>query len=147
MKKIKRTIWVALVLILALIAAGPWLLYFAGLWNISGRPALPAQLLPVEEAALIWDELREIGPVQVKRIGPWDYALEFAAAVPMKGIPGARAAWLVAQGWNTDHLASRRMSHWHLSGAAMTIWVSRNWTTEQILAKVKEIRSRKKKDT
>ena len=43
-------------------------------------------------------------------------------------------AWSVARSYNATHLDDRRMLWWHASGAALTIWLTRNWTQEQILA-------------
>jgi hypothetical protein len=43
---------------------------------------------------------------------------------------GSSAVWLIARDYNYKHLKSRKMSYWRLSGAALTIWVSRNWTTD-----------------
>ena len=45
----------------------------------------------------------------------------------VNGIPRKRADCLDAA------CGSPKMSYWHLSGAALTIWVSRNWTTDQIV--------------
>jgi hypothetical protein len=54
-------------------------------------------------------------------------------------------AWVIARNYNGSHLKNRRMIFWHLSGAALTIWVSRNWTAEQIVAAAAAItRSRPK---
>jgi heme exporter protein D len=36
------------------------------------------------------------------------------------------------------------MLFWHLSGSALTIWLSRNWTTEQIVCKALEIKEKQK---
>lgn len=44
------------------------------------------------------------------------------------------AAWQVASAHLLIHRRSTGMSWWHLSGAALTIWVTRNWSTEQILS-------------
>jgi hypothetical protein len=46
---------------------------------------------------------------------------------------GSHAVWLIARDYNSKHLKNRKMSFLHLSGAALTIWVSRNWTTDQIV--------------
>jgi hypothetical protein len=137
-KDVKRAWLAALFCIMTFIAVVPWLLYTIGLWNISGRPTLPVDLIATDEAARLWVELRETGPVRVKPIGPWDYALRFAADHP-KMNAGESAAWFVARSWNIKHLKNHKMIYWHLSGAALTIWLSRNWTTEEILTKVKEI--------
>jgi hypothetical protein len=137
-KRVKKAWLAALFFLMTFIAAAPWLLYAIGLRKISGRPTLPVNLIAADEAARLWVELRETGPVRVKPIRPWDYVLRFATNHP-KGNAGESAAWFVARSWNINHLNNRKNIYWHLSGAAMTIWLSRNWTTEEILSKVQEI--------
>jgi hypothetical protein len=46
---------------------------------------------------------------------------------------GADAAWLVARNFNASHLARQGSAWWHLSGAALTIWLTRHWTPDQVL--------------
>jgi hypothetical protein len=36
-----------------------------------------------------------------------------------------------------EHLADRR--YWHLSGAALIIWLTRNWTPTEMVAKAIEL--------
>ena len=38
--------------------------------------------------------------------------------------------------FNAEHLKFKRTSWWHFSGAALTIWVTRNWTTDPLMATV-----------
>jgi hypothetical protein len=40
---------------------------------------------------------------------------------------------IVARQYNATHIQSRRPLLWHLSGAALTIWLTHNWSNEQIL--------------
>jgi len=53
--------------------------------------------------------------------------------------PGAHLAWLVARNHNQERRTDQRMIWWNLSGAALTIWLTRNWTTDQLVAKAHEI--------
>ncbi|MEJ1966761.1 MAG: hypothetical protein WDO56_36540 [Gammaproteobacteria bacterium] len=46
---------------------------------------------------------------------------------------GAKAAWIIARDYNMSHLRRRETLWWHLSGAALTIWLTRNWTSDEIL--------------
>jgi len=43
------------------------------------------------------------------------------------------AASLVAQHYNARHLADRHSITWHLSGAALTIWITRHWSSDEVL--------------
>jgi hypothetical protein len=42
-----------------------------------------------------------------------------------------RAIWLIVRQYNSSHLKDRRMGMWHLSGAALTIWLTQHWTTDE----------------
>jgi len=129
------------------IASVPWLLYAIGLMNVSGRPEHATLSITDAEAERLWNELREIGPVQVSRIGPWDYVLLIISDEPLKGHPGMKAAGFLAGHYNSGNIYNKRMAFWHLSNAAITIWLSRNWTTREILSKVKEINNRNSSGT
>jgi len=142
----KKLIVVFLISVIATVSV-PWLLYAIGLMNVSGRPERATISITDVEAERIWYELRETGPVQVARIGPWDYVLLFISAEPLNAHPGMKAAGFIARDYNSGKLNDKRMAFWHLSGAAITIWLSRNWTTREILSKVKEITNRNRNRT
>ncbi len=143
----KKTLLLIIASTVVALVSAPWLLYAIGLMNVSGRPERAKISITDKEAKILWNELNETGPVHISKIGPWDYILLFGADDPLKGIPGMKAAGFVARDHNSGHLNNKRMGCWHLSGAAVTIWLCRNWTTEDILAKVKEISGRIKEGT
>ncbi|MES2039006.1 MAG: hypothetical protein V4495_14320 [Pseudomonadota bacterium] len=130
-------------LILLILLSGPWVLYTYGLSNISGRPehAKIAAIDP-ENKALIWKELKEQGAIQVEVLTPYEiYSLLLDKSDPA----GLRLAWYVARNYNHDHLQDRRMVNWHISGEALTVWLTRHWSTDELLAKALEIRQNKAK--
>jgi hypothetical protein len=45
----------------------------------------------------------------------------------------SRRRWWVARSYNTKHLEDRRW--WYPSGAALAIWLTRNWTADELIAK------------
>jgi len=91
---------------------------------VSGRPKHAALSISYAEAERIWHELRESGPVQVERIGPWDYGLLFISAEPLKEYPGIKAAGFIALVYYSGNIHNSRIALWQLSGAAITIWLS-----------------------
>jgi hypothetical protein len=131
----------------ALLAAGtPLGLYWLGLSNIEGRPKPPtrANSIPAE-VALLREEFGSDAPVEVRVLNPWIYAASLMAVNPnnLRLDNGAHAVWLIASNYNERNLKVRKMSYWHLSGAALMIWVSRNWTNDQIVtAAANIVRSR-----
>lgn len=123
---------------LVLLFLGPWAIYGAGLSNIVALPAPPSTPpVSVADAKTIWSEFKEPGSVSVEPLSPYGYA--FALITNHSLPPGPHIAWFVARNHNAGNLENRRMIWWHTSGAALTIWLTRNWSTEQLIAKAHEI--------
>ncbi|MDP1976689.1 hypothetical protein [Undibacterium sp.] len=132
-----------LCLIILVLLSGPLFFYAYGLSNITGRPE-PAKttVISPENKALIWKELKEQGVLQVEVLTPYDiYSLFLENSYPV----GSRLAWYVARTYNQDHLQDRHMLSWHISGEALTVWLTRHWSTDELLAKALEIRQNKAK--
>jgi hypothetical protein len=130
--KRKRTLTAAgLSVVLALLLA-PWGLYGLGLHGVDGRPSLPTPV-SLETQQKVWAEARGIGTPRVGLLNPYTY---FSVATDKgRDRPGYLIAWWVASEYVRDHQRYRGMGWWHLSGAALTIWLTRHWTIEQLLSK------------
>jgi hypothetical protein len=138
-----KSLAAVLCFIFLVLLSGPWLLYAYGLSNIAGRPehAKIAVLSP-EDKALIWKEVKEQGAMQVEVLTPYEiYSLLLDKPDPA----GLHLAWYVARNYNYDHLQDRRMVNWHISGEALTVWLTRHWSSDELLAKALEIRQSKVK--
>jgi hypothetical protein len=131
-----------------LVIAVPLGLYVLGLSNIEGRPEPPTDTNHVAaHTALLQQTFRSPSPVVTHVLNPWTYAATLLTEDPkdLRADNGSSAVWLIARDYNYNHLKNRKMSYWHLSGAALTIWVSRNWTTAQVVTAAAAIaRSRPK---
>jgi hypothetical protein len=116
----------------------PWVVYFVGLANIVGLPAPPTvaqgQAIPLPQ---LWEKLKDRGPVEVERQSPYGYVGMMLGT--RDEYAGERLVWFVARDYNATHLQSQKMGWWHLSGAAMSIWLTRNWTTEQLAIRAHEL--------
>jgi len=136
---------ISIILLIALVGVAillPWLLYAIGLGNINGWPELPTQSKLAEDDAMkVWHELKEKDPIKVEKLNPYDYAAFILGLKSMEPASGARLAWFVARNYNYKNLKDRRNLYWHLSGASLTIWLTRNWSADQLLAKAKEIQA------
>jgi hypothetical protein len=124
----------ALVVLLAVPLSVPALAYTVGLFKIDGRP-VPASPSDYARADLeaAWLRCGDRSPLTVVPLNPWGYTAKlFWGTTGFEG-SGQLAAWQVVRYYNYDHLP-RGMSWWHLSGAALTIWVTRHWSGEQIAA-------------
>jgi hypothetical protein len=134
---VRRRLWLVLasfVITLGVAAAlVPWLLYWIGLGKIDGYPRLASQTaVAAEDVQALWRKLRISQPVQIDPVSPYSYIFQGAK-------PGAslRIAWIIARSHNVQHLTDRR--YWHLSGAALTVWLTRNWTSDELIAKAVEL--------
>jgi hypothetical protein len=117
----------------------PWLVYSIGLWAAGELPEPPKQIAPADELNALWERLRGEGEPHVVSLTPYTYI----AKVENPGVerPGLLATYTVA----ADHLQTRYpiegSQWWALTSASLTIWLTRNWTIEQILSKMIEDRN------
>jgi hypothetical protein len=133
----KRQNLIALTLLVAALStalAFPWLIYWVGLGKIEGRPSYAARAVSSEEIENLYTRLRLSQPVRIIPLSPYSYVLQGA-----QGSASTRIAWLIARSFNGERLSDHR--YWHLSGAALTIWLTRNWTPAELIAKATELES------
>jgi hypothetical protein len=132
-------LWIVIGLILTVmigIGAGPWLLYGIGLAKIEGRPPHASQaVVTPEDAEALWREIRIPQPVRLDPVSPYSYVQALVHGDHLG--PSARIAWMIARSYNSEHLTDQ--GAWHLSGAALTIWLTRNWTSDELVAKAVEL--------
>jgi hypothetical protein len=125
---------VALLVLLAVSLSLPAIAYGVGLWNIDGRPVPenPSEYAPADLDAA-WQRCGDRAPVSVVPLNPWGYTAKFFSGAARLEGSGQLAAWQIVRAHNHKHLPPG-MRWWHLSGAALTIWVTRHWSGEQIAA-------------
>jgi hypothetical protein len=131
-----RRIFVSLILCVLLVGFLPLGLYWLGLGNIEGRPSPPLKTADAaSDNALLQQDLRRSTPIRVVRVSPWSYVASMFAADIRQYDPngGSRAAFLVADHYNQTHLKNRTPLWWDLSGASLMIWLTRNWTPDQVV--------------
>jgi hypothetical protein len=138
----RRSVIYALVCIAGLGWLAPWGLYELGLTNIEGRPAAPvAPKVGPEDDALLQRVFKTHSSISVTPISPWGYIVSLAMDTSTESTreSGAAAAWLIARDYNASHLKNRWSICWHLPGAALTIWLTRNWTSDQVVKRAAEL--------
>jgi hypothetical protein len=127
--------------LIVLIALAPLGLYALGLSNVDGRPSPPSSSHPtLADQALLARTFRTWQPITVERLTPWAYVtfiLEDPNQTAAAG--GVDAAWIVARHYNAHHLKKRSSTWWHLSGAALTIWITRHWTSDEVIRAAAEL--------
>lgn len=110
---------------------GPWALYWIGLNAIDSMPSPPSALATTQQQAVAWKRVGGQGEPSIAVLNPYTYILTLKRPSPSH--PGVLAAWLVARKHLLVHRRHLGMGWWHLSGAALTIWITRHWSSEQIL--------------
>jgi hypothetical protein len=134
-RTITRKTLVALFCAVVLLAVGlPLSLYASGLANIEGRPQPTTSRDITADRALLQEKFRSSSPIVVPVLNPWTFLWSLHSVGVKTRDVGASAVWVVVRTYNYTHLRKRRMSWWHLSGAALTIWVTRHWTPDQVVA-------------
>jgi hypothetical protein len=118
------------------VAVAPWLIYWIALGKIEGRPRHATHTVTADEVDSLCKRLRISQPVQIDPSSPYSYILRAAP-----GSASTRIAWIIARSHNVEHLSDRR--YWHLSGAALTIWLTRNWTPAELIARAVELENRR----
>lgn len=116
--------------LLVLALASPWLIYEATLLNIEGRPVKPAQMASAEQQGWVWQCARGTGELRVESMNPYGFVWRFFTQDPAP-LPGETLAYWVSR----EHIWAqprRGMTWWHLSNAALTIWLTRHWTAEEL---------------
>jgi hypothetical protein len=140
MGRIRRLIAVLICASTALLLASPLALYWFGLSGIEGRPQKPTHLAPVEQQALVWKRAHGAGAPRVETNNPYAYLASLFFARQQQIPPGQLVTWWVARDYLVTHNRNKGMGWWHLSGMALVIWLSRNWTSEEILSAATRLR-------
>ncbi|MBK7974738.1 MAG: hypothetical protein IPK07_16150 [Deltaproteobacteria bacterium] len=141
MKILRRILVAAASTAVGMAIGGPWALYAAGLANIVGRPEPPApsSRLSPTDAAIVWCTLEGSEPVpeSLRRLTPhgaiWDFVLE-ANDLAIGSHTGGALTSFVARRYNANHARERRSLWWHWSDGSMSIWLTRHWTLDELLA-------------
>lgn len=122
----------SMVAIMALLALLPGFVYMVGLAKVHGRPT-PADPARFSQGAILaaWQQCRETSPIMVQSINPWGVVGNLLFGDPLRATPGERAAWRIASSHNASHPVGNNL-WWHTSGTALTIWITRHWSAEQV---------------
>jgi hypothetical protein len=129
---------VAVALVAALVAAGvPWLLYGIGLHAASGRPERPVEIAAPADQIVMWKRARGEGAPSVLKLSPYTYLSMLED--PGSDRPGMVVSFRIASNHLRNHRRYDGKTWWYLSSAALTIWLTRNWSVEELLSKAYEM--------
>jgi hypothetical protein len=134
-------LWTVIGLILTVmigIGAGPWPFYGIGLAKVDGRPLHTSQtVVTPEDAEALWRRLSIPQPVRLDPVSPYPYVQALVFGDQKILGPSSRIAGIIVSSCKIGHLTDHRA--WHLSGAALTVWLTRNWTPNELVAKAVEL--------
>lgn len=114
--------------------------YRSGLGTLTTLPEPPpTDALSDAVTQLAWLEFEGAGPIVVKPTGPLRYAMGLAldGGRPVNGLPAAGhriAAFCARHVIAEQHPDGLRPLEFNLAGASLSIWLSRHWSTGQIIA-------------
>ena len=112
--------------------AAPLALYWYGLHGVEERPERPRQMASAPEQQRVWTQVRGRGPVTLDPMNPYGVTFNILAG-RMTAPAGETLAFWIARTYLLDHRRDDGMSWWHLSSVALTIWISRNWSAEEVM--------------
>jgi hypothetical protein len=133
----RRLVFIIVALVVTALSAAataPWLIYWYGLRQIDGRPTAAIHTATAEQSDRLFKRLKITQPVQIDPISPYTYFLQGA-----RPNASSRVASIIARSYNAKHLGDHRTLIWHFSGMALTIWLTRNWTPTELIAKAVEL--------
>lgn len=140
--KRRRTRWIKILAAttIALLAA-PFALVYAAYWNALND--LPDPLPQAQRAYP--DSLRQLywtlhggqGPIQVRRMSPpgyvWELFADDAGKLARRVPADHQLLYRVASTMQSKSLPRRRISRWHLTNAALTVYLSRHYDGRQLI--------------
>jgi hypothetical protein len=136
---VKRIILGGFVLVGLVIALGPWVLYRIGLSGISGYPQPPVQIVGQDKIEHVWRLAHGTGHPHIKAMSPHGFLFRMYQSKPHDQRPDELISEWVATNYCRTHRTRKGMLWWHLSSVSLAIWISRNWTEEQIFSQAAEI--------
>ena len=132
MRRFLRTLTVLLLAAVVLLLLSPWLIYEAALQGIEGRPQKPVKLASAEEQAAVWKLARGTGPLHVQPLNPYQLVWRFASRSSGKTDPSETLAYWVSREHIWAQPQRQGMGRWHLYNAALTVWLTRHWSAEEM---------------
>ena len=134
MYRIRRFIAVVTCATFVLLLGIPLALYSLGLRGVEGRPQKPLQVASAEQKISVWKRVRGNGVPYISADNPYSYMASVFLAQGPRTSPQQLVTWWVARDYLVRHKRYQGLGWWHLSGAALAIWLSRNWTSDEILS-------------
>jgi hypothetical protein len=138
-----KTFVILITLLLFLAVLSPMVFYWWGLSNLDSQPVPSTRQITEGQRQTIWDKLKEVGSPNVKPISPYGYILYFQCEVSnglnsqkcASKYPGIKISALSIRNQVRAKIGDYPSNlKWQFTWLAYTIWVTKNWNTEQIIS-------------
>lgn len=130
MRLLLRGLAATVALALGLCLLAPWLAYEIALARLPGLPERPQQLATPQQQDQVWRQAGGEGELAVQALNPYGFVV--ALVVRDRVRPGEDLAAWVAR----EHLRALPreggMLRWHVSNAALTVWLTRHWSAAEL---------------
>lgn len=140
MYRIQRFIAIVACAMFALLLGFPPALYSLGLKGVEGRPQKPLRLASAEQKTVAWKHARGEGIPYISADNPYSYVASVFLTQEQRTPASQLVTWWVARDYLLRHQRYKGMGWWHSSGAALAIWLSRNWTSDEIFSAAAQLR-------
>lgn len=118
----------------------PWGAYWIGMSNLDEFPLPPSQISITEvEKRNLWNQLREKGAINIQKQTPYEIAFSFFSGGEREMTNGKYVTSYIAKNFAREHLKDKRNFYAQLTIASLTVWITRNWTADQILQRANEL--------
>lgn len=135
---LQRSLIILLLVLAALCYALPWGFYTLGLRRVGRLPEAPKQLVSAERQQQLWTEAGFSGAPELTELSPGSYLL--GAAGQDAPPPVTLFAWRISSAYlHQNHRYAGNVLEQQLSGGALTVWLTRNWSLAEILSRVAEL--------
>ncbi|RDH42386.1 hypothetical protein [Zooshikella ganghwensis] len=144
-KLLKRLVLLFLIVILVL----PYLLYWYGMSVWQSRPMPAHAILTQVEAENVWSAVGGVGAPNLKAVGPWQFVLYFGCSIAQlegtnrkceQKYAGFLPVILIIEHYQQQELIKLPAWQKAIVSSALVIWVTNNWTIDQVLASLVEVK-------
>ncbi|MGI0118111.1 hypothetical protein [Zooshikella sp. RANM57] len=145
MKLLKRLVLLFLIVTLML----PYLLYFYGMSVWQSRPMPAHTILTEAQAENVWSAVGGTGAPYLQNIGPWQFVLYFGCSIAQlegtnrkceQKYAGFLPVLLIVEHYQQQELTKLPAWEKAIVSSALVIWVTNNWTIDQVLASLVEVK-------
>lgn len=133
MRRALRTVLALVTLVVVALIVSPLALYWVGLHGVERLPTPPKEFASAEQQQFVWQQAGGVGESSVKAMNPYVVTLRLFSPLVRRAPSDELVAWWVASAYLIEHQRYQGMGSWHLSGTALTIWLSRNWSREELM--------------